>query len=65
MVDSPEHVIYDCIEIGNSRSQFRLKLMDIGMRLDLREILQNAEATTILVDWLKEVALAREGRERT
>ena len=64
VVDTPEHVIYDCIEIADSRSQFRIKLMDVGMRLDLRQILQNAEATTILVDWLKEVALVREGRER-
>ena len=47
VVDSPEHVIYDCTEIANSRSQFRLKLMDIGMRLDLMEILQSDEATPI------------------
>lgn len=65
VVDSPEHVIYDCLEIANSRSQFRIKLMDIGSRLDLREILLSEEATTIFVDWIKEVALVREGRERT
>ena len=64
IVDSPEHVIYD-IETANSRSQCKMKLMDIGMRLDLREILRNEEATIILVHWLKEVALVLEGRERT
>jgi hypothetical protein len=32
VVDTPEHVLYDCEEIAESRTQLRVQLMDIGAR---------------------------------
>ena len=65
MVDNPERVMFDSIEIAESRSTFRNKSLDFELRLDFAEILKHDEALSMLQEWLKVVELAREGRYRT
>ena len=64
VVDTPEHVLYDCVEIADSRAQFWEQLMDIGCRLDLRIIIEDVVAIGLLVAWLRSIGKAREGWER-
>ena len=56
--------MYDCEEVAVSRAQFRMQLMDVGVRWDLREILDNAEAAEIWTRWTWSLGREREGRER-
>ena len=64
-MDTPFHVMYDCEEVAVSRPQFRIQLMDVGVRWDLREILDNAEAVETWTRWTWSLGREREGRERT
>lgn len=45
--DTPEHAMYDCVEIAESRAQFRNKLDDISVRYDLRVILMHDGAVEL------------------
>lgn len=39
--------------------------MDIGERLDLRELIMDKDTRNMLMEWLKDTGRAGEGRERT
>lgn len=60
--ETPEHVVYDCVDIAASRAQFEEALRELGVRLDLRRIVQNPEAVRQLSIWLTTIGRLREGR---
>lgn len=49
VVDIPEHMLNDYVQIGGTRGLFKEYLVDTGKRLELRDIVNYLIAATLLV----------------
>lgn len=58
--DTPEHVIYDCWKFIEVRVELSVELREIGLRLDLREVVRNLEGMKILTKWIGVIGKIRE-----